>query len=74
MSGVADESETTAEAVVKWWNVSLSGTVYTTVEVEAATQDEAEREALSQVNFMHTWVWDDDVSGIMVDEIAEVEA
>lgn len=73
MSDTANEQEAAEPPVKKrMYCVELSATVYTDVEVEAENEDEAHDLAKEEVRFAHSW--DDDVSGIAVESVTELEA
>lgn len=72
MNGPENE-ETTAEAVVRRYEVELSATVYTTVDVEADSEEAAEAEALDRVKFAY-YGWDDDPAFPQVESVREAEA
>jgi hypothetical protein len=58
------------EAPEKTFCIELSGMVFTTVEVEAADENEAREIALDRTRFGHPW--DEDVSDIQVGTVNEV--
>jgi len=70
MSAPTDESRSPAEPDVeeREYEVTLSGTTYTTVTVEAATEEDAAAAALERVKFAY-YDWDDDVSFPEVESI-----
>ena len=71
----APDKDTTSEAaqppVLKRYSVTLSGTTWTTVDVEAESEEEAAEQALETVKFAY-YGWDDDIAFPEIDSIDEV--